>query len=304
MNEISTVSLVGLGNIGMRYDFLGGKFLGTAKSHIGAFLAIPNLKMIYGVDEAFDPKFLSSHISSSHFLLYDEFASSKLSYDLLVLATPTSTHLEIVENLVRKHRFKSVILEKPCGSNLAECKSILDLLEQKGISWQVNYFRSVLPNTQEALKKTHVMKIRPSSAIITGYGDLLNIFSHFIHLMLLFIEPDRFIFDDFESHLGQINIKSQCGFKVELHNIGGEKKEMPILSLMFDSYVLVFSENGQTIKLIHAETNKLAEAFILKSLDSYQEIATIEYLRKFACGLSDNRQSVEKVHEIIAKVNF
>lgn len=304
MNEVSTVSLVGLGNMGIGYDSFGGKLLGTAKSHLGALLAMPNLEIVYGVDIKMDSAFLNSHTLSYELLLYDKFSSSELNYDLLVLATPTSTHLNIVDSLIRKHYFRSIILEKPCGSNLAECKKILDLLEAKSISWQVNYFRSALPNTQQALQKIHDMKICPSKAIITGYGDLLNIFSHFLHLMMLFVDLDCLVVDEFDFNSDQIGIRFESGFEVELHNIGGAKKDLPILSLIFDSYHLVFSGNGQTIELVHSETKTVVDTFILQTLDRYQELATKEYLGMFARRLSGNRRSVEKVHEIISAVNF
>ena len=298
VNSMKQVAVVGLGKIEWRYDFTDGVFQETAKSHFGAVMAIPELKLKYGVDLDVSKSQEISKVSNINLLGFDSFVSQEYSYDLLILATPTNKHLEVLQELIKIHRFDSVILEKPCGDCLEDCKVILDLLEENSKKWQVNYFRSVLPHTLRALKRVRDLNLKSTKASIIGYGDFQNIFSHFIHLLLLFIEEDYHVIDACSVEHDRAKMRFSNGFEIDFHNINGPKQNLPILSILMDNHKLIFRDNGQVIELSNPSGSEVQEIFKLETFDRYQHLATLEYLERFHRGASANRLSVEMVHKI------
>lgn len=295
-----SVCVVGLGKIGLGYDLFEGKLLTTAKSHIGALSKIPDINSINGVDIDLTNLPNELRLPSIQLIEFNTFSSlNNYEYDLLVLATPTSSHYKVLNTLVEKHTFRAAIVEKPCGSNTIECKLILDLLEKKKIFWQVNYFRSALPHTLRALKVTNNMGLSTKRALINGYGDVLNIFSHFIHLAIEFASQDSLRLSDCLSLADRAIISFRSGFVLEVNNIGGPKLDLPILELDMGSHRLLFKNNGQLIELISGDDGVLANTFELQDFDNYQKYATKEHLKNLNLGISGDRRSVEKVHEIV-----
>jgi predicted dehydrogenase len=67
-------------------------------------------------------------------------------FDIISVCTDTSTHFEIVEKIsVSDNRPKVLIVEKPCGQNSRECKSIIEMCEETGIKLIVPYIRRFIP---------------------------------------------------------------------------------------------------------------------------------------------------------------
>lgn len=299
LEHLHAASVIGLGKMGLGYDLSEGKLLETSKSHIGALRKIPEIDLIYGVDLDFNNVPERSRLPSTRLIEFHAFSSLDYKYDLLVLATPTTSHYKVLQTLLEKHNFRAAIIEKPCGQNATECKLILDLLENNEIFWQVNYFRSVLPHTLLALNATQNMGLTPKRASINGYGDVLNIFSHFIHLMLGFSLSDNLLLSNCRTMGDRVVISFESGFILEVNNISGPKMDLPILDLDMDSFRLLFKNNGQRIELIDQNKAHLTNSFELQDFDNYQEYATKEHLKNLNLGISGDRRSVEKVHEIV-----
>jgi hypothetical protein len=300
VTSFRSVSVVGLGKMGLGYDLDQGELMQTAKSHIGALQRFSNFEHINGVDRDFEHIPRSPTLASIRFVNFQSFSTSyNFDYDLLVLATPTNSHYTVLQTLIEVHRFKAAIIEKPCGLNPVECRQILDLLESNEVLWQVNYFRSELPNTLKALNVTHSMGLIPKRASIYGYGDVLNIFSHFIHLAIKFSSADTLKIRDCFSLGNQVIIVFESGFILDINNIGGLKMDLPILELDMDSHRLLFKNNGQLIELVEQNEGVASNSFTVRDFYNYQEYATKEYLKNLNMGISGDRRSVEKVHEII-----
>ncbi len=302
-NSSYKVSLVGLGKMGLGYDQTNSQFAGTAKSHTGALLAIETIQTLNLVE--LDKPNLSYFRNFSIVNTYDfqTFSQSFQKYDLLIIATPTNSHLDIVTQLLNSHVFKYVIMEKPCGVSSVECNEIIKLLTAKHVLWYVNYFRSFLPNTLEAVNFMLASGEKPISAMITGYGDLLNIFSHFVHLLTLFTNELDSVKDLRLIDVNSIGLTFQTGLDVTLHNIGGIRVDSPILTIVYPSFCLEFKSNGQKIEISKNQNTNLIETFSLQNLDHYQELATREYLRRFDSGLKEQDWRVGKVHEIVSTIN-
>lgn len=296
------VSLVGLGKMGLGYDITDGQFAGTAKSHLGALMKIGTTQTLNLVELA-NPN-LSNFLHFSDIKMYDfqTFSQSFRTYDLLVVATPTNSHLDVIRQLLNRHTFKYAIIEKPCGVSSEEYDEIIKLLKTKHVLWYVNYFRSFLPNTLEAVNFMIAMGEKPISAIITGYGDLLNIFSHFIHLLTVFTNDLDAVTDSQLIDVGTVELTFQTGFVVTLHNIEGIRSDCPILTIIYPSFCLQFRSNGRIIEISKNPNGGLVENFSLPNFDRYQELATREYLRLFDAGLEEDWR-VGKVHEIVSAIN-
>ena len=102
-----------------------------------------------------------------------------LKPSLVVLSTPTNSHLECVK-ILSKYRFiKTLICEKPLSNNKNEAKKIVEICKKNKIKLFVNYFRISDPSTQ-VLKKNLLKKN------IFGYlyysRGYFNNCSHFFNL--------------------------------------------------------------------------------------------------------------------------
>jgi predicted dehydrogenase len=290
--------------MGLGYDLIDGKFIGSAKSHVGALLAIETFQTLYFVELNNHYNFQNNSFPNANKYNYQDFSHTILQYDLLILATPTHSHLGVIRQLLANHTFKSAIVEKPCGINLVECRGIVKLLETKGVLWYANYFRSFLPNTLQAICMVAGLGEKPISAIITGYDDLLNIFSHFIHLLTQFTEDFGSVVNSHLINSETAQLTFQNGFNLKLQNIKGIRKDSPILTIIYPTFYLEFKNNGQTIEVLKNKNGELLEAFSLSDFDRYQELATREYLRRFSSGLKEEYWRVGKVHEIVSAITL
>lgn len=85
--------------------------------------------------------------------------------DVAVVATPTNTHLQVVEKIcfrAKENQPKIIILEKPAGNNIHEATKIDYLTKQAGIKVFVNYGRrycSIIQKIAENIKRETIQSI-------------------------------------------------------------------------------------------------------------------------------------------------
>lgn len=297
------VALLGLGKIGMDYDLHDKKYTGTAKSHLGALCSIPGMEVTYAVDLV--PRNLSStEITVINEMTFDMFVKEPLEYDLLIVAIPTREHLSILKKVIGVHEFPNLIIEKPCGSNLSECLEILDLIKQNSILMQINYFRSALPHTIRALEYVKELNQKPISVEINGYGEILNIFSHFIHLLLLFTDSESVPLQSIASGSKYACLNFATGMNVFVKNIGGVREDLPIVSISYEDFLLDFCDNGRLITVKKRGDDLPTTVFQLDTFERCQELATLEYMRRLKLGFSENEQRILKVHELVGEIRL
>jgi hypothetical protein len=295
-----SAALVGLGNIGLLYDysFEAKSFSqNAAKSHYGAVTLLPQISLNYMVDVNRPSLRESCPSISDRYIPFKDFVSQDISYDLLILAVPTTEHMTVICELVEKHAFRFAILEKPCGNNLSDYLKIVDVLRRNTVIWEVNYFRSFLPHTLLAQQAFKEMEIPPIEAHINGYGDFLNIFSHFIHLLSTFVGFENLNFVSVERIREGLLAKSSTGFRVLFTNIGGPKTDQPILTIHSKDITLSFANNGQTIRISHTDA-KQDQNFSTDEFDRYQYLATRQYLSHFDSKITSDKSHVEIVHRV------
>ena len=97
------VSLVGLGKMGLGYDQTNSQFAGTAKSHTGALLAIETIQTLNLVELEKPNLIHSQNFSMVNTYDFQTFLRFFQTYDLLIIATPTNSHLNVVAQLLKNH---------------------------------------------------------------------------------------------------------------------------------------------------------------------------------------------------------
>lgn len=180
------VVLIGLGNIGMGYDLSSsGILLDQTMTHLKA-LSDSEFYSVFGViDSEKSKSTLAREIYSVRAVCsLDEIQLTK-EVDLLTIATPTHTHLDVLGSIPKKLIPKILMIEKPAGKNSEDCLQIAEWADSHSVLVFVNYFRRYLPKVKEARDFVSGLNLgRLLSVAIESYGSLLNIFSHFMDLGL------------------------------------------------------------------------------------------------------------------------
>ena len=105
--------------------------------------------------------------------------------DVAVLATPPQHRLSIVEQL---GSLRSVLVEKPLGTTLAEAKEFLDYCAQRGILVQVNLWRRADETLRSIASGRLLDFIGAPQAVFGVYGNgLLNNGTHLIDLIRMLL---------------------------------------------------------------------------------------------------------------------
>ncbi len=180
--------VVGCGNVGLKFEF--DPLRPKPASHVGAYLANHDTGLICAVDTNIkniggDLKLLSGvkRYGSLEKCLIEN------APDIVSVATPLQTHLEIIK-LLLKYKVPAIICEKPLAGNLADAKKIVDLLDKNKVIFLVNYQRRFLEpyvNAKRKIKEGVLGDVKQANVIYTN--GIYNNGSHAIDAL-------RFLLDD------------------------------------------------------------------------------------------------------------
>ena len=135
--------LVGLGKIGYEYD-TNTSDSSRVLSHYKALMINPNLDIAGIVEKSFDKiQRVSSKINTPIQSNFNQLRKIG-DIDLIVIATPPETHLEIIK-LALKLKPRAILLEKPVAHNLDSALQIQNLIDKTGVKVFVNYQRNYNP---------------------------------------------------------------------------------------------------------------------------------------------------------------
>jgi myo-inositol 2-dehydrogenase/D-chiro-inositol 1-dehydrogenase/scyllo-inositol 2-dehydrogenase (NAD+) len=95
-----------------------------------------------------------------------EAALDKVSFDAVVITTPTPTHLPIA-TLAAENK-KHVFLEKPMALSIAECNAILRVIEQHSVMLQLGFMRRFDPEFVAAAQRIEAGEIGQPMMIKTN----------------------------------------------------------------------------------------------------------------------------------------
>ena len=271
-----SVLLIGLGNIGIRYDIKGGGFIrGQTWSHAKAILESNDFELTSFTDESLEKLTTAHRVMDLANVKDNEIHLSDTSFDLVVVAVSTTQHANVVNSLT--YPPKLLVLEKPGGSNSIECTRISSWAFENDVHVFVNYFRRYLScSVRSRLYIGKLITGRFLSAEINAYGTLLNIHSHFIDLAF-FLTSQR-IFCDCTAKLksqtgGTLVISCEaCDATFRLGGIGSLKQDIS-LKLEFEYFEVFATQDGKRIEIVD-KVNQVSTVFEceLNEYDNYQKV--------------------------------
>lgn len=181
--------LVGLGNMGWRYDAASDGVL----THAKAIEEHPNLTLVAAVDtnqqarEAFAQRYVNVAVFSDLAA-----AAEHHRFDWIILAVPTPLHpAAFYEALELKP--KVIICEKPIAPSLLEAREMLARAKAAGVMVFINYIRPHEPQCKAMFNFIREAHWGSVEKIMVRYGKgIANNASHFIQLLVLaFGAPEK-----------------------------------------------------------------------------------------------------------------
>jgi predicted dehydrogenase len=184
-----TVAIIGLGNIGMMYDqhLSANDFV---LSHARAFHLHSGFEMVRAVDP--DPQlrdlFAKTYNFAAHSTIEDALAHTEPH--VMVVASPTHTHSQIVDKILANYRPLAILCEKPLANEGAAAQAIVDACLDKQVPLYVNFTRRADPGVREVRARLQSGQIAmPFKAIVWYSKGLLHNGSHFADLLSFWFGP-------------------------------------------------------------------------------------------------------------------
>ena len=136
--------LIGLGNVGFKYDI--NSKLNTQQSHFTSIINNKKFKNIYLLDKNKKQykqiKNFNKELSQK--IIFLDKLPLKISFNLIIIATTTSSHFKFLKKIILNKMTKNIICEKPFTENLDNSNEILRLSIKNNIRILINYHRRYL----------------------------------------------------------------------------------------------------------------------------------------------------------------
>ena len=152
--------LIGLGNIGLNYD-LGGQ---STMTHAKSLFKNKKIEFVCGIDKSnkqrklFQKKYRIPSFKSLN-------KKALLKSNFIIISAPNHTHLKYIRKIVHYKNIKTILLEKPGGSNFNDFKNIRSLCKKKGVKLYLNYQR---------LYDKNYLKIKNIFNRMTNFNGVVN----------------------------------------------------------------------------------------------------------------------------------
>ena len=173
-SSIIKTCLIGFGNVGQ------GLYLKTVtkNSHLRSIQTNDNFDLVAVVDP--DIKNTGITMPEVRFTKTIEEVQN-LYVDLAVIACPTSTHLETCSQLVKYLKPSAILIEKPVGLTLMECKEIMKYLQEIPtvvVNYQRNYNQNILQQVADTISFGY------SKGVVYYSNGAINNASHGLALLI------------------------------------------------------------------------------------------------------------------------
>lgn len=186
-----TVFIVGLGQIGMDYDF-DDPSADVFATHAKAFAAHPDFELVGGSDPNADSchRFAERFGAWSGRNLADGLQATRP--DVVIIAAPTQFHAVSVQAALEHASPKLILCEKPLAYELAEAQAMVAACNARNCLLYVNYLRRVEPGALEIKRRLQDGRIATPLKGLCWYSKgLLHNGSHFSNLLELWLGPIR-----------------------------------------------------------------------------------------------------------------
>ena len=186
-----TVAIVGLGKIGMLYD----RHLAQSEfvlSHARALHLHGDFHLVGAVDP-------NPVLRDDFRRIYGAPAYENLSQmmaqvlpDVVVVASPTSTHEDVIDQVLAQYSPKAFLCEKPLAYEGVVGQRMVEACALARVPLYVNYIRRADPGVQEVKARISSGRIAPPFKAVVWYSKgLLHNGSHFADLLCYWFGPIR-----------------------------------------------------------------------------------------------------------------
>jgi predicted dehydrogenase len=182
------VALIGTGNIGLLFD-TNKSNPNTAYSHIKSIYLNKNLNLKYVVDiDTKYKKLIKDFFPNVKFYTNYKKLTYKTDIDILTIATPTSTHFNILNSFQDNQNIKIFFIEKPLFQLKSQYKILSKNITNKIIINYPRRFDKAIKNIKKNIKDTEVEKV-----VINYCKGLKNNGSHLIDMINLIFDKPKII---------------------------------------------------------------------------------------------------------------
>lgn len=300
--------VVGLGGISLEYDlqYTLSK-IGNRESHIKSILDDDSFLLLAGVDlNSVSRQNLTRYFGIPAYPTLKSIPSDILSKtDAFIVATPTSTHFQIINEIAGVKVDPWILCEKPMGDSLSAALKISDVLDTDKIL--VNYTRRFSNDIKWCEKKFKSFLYGENRNVtqITCevFGGSLRTGSHFIDLLNSWF-PNNFSEIEFE----KLYSKPDHAFKILMKFDSQQVLYMDVNPNSDESYgILRVEDGGQSISYIRdqlivrqnsKEKKYQVQASQSQTLEAFKTLITTEgTLNK------SNYENAVKVHRILDSIS-
>lgn len=179
--------IIGLGQIGMDYDFDLTDEL-AVYTHARAIALHPGFRLVGAVDTSCRQRTRFEQCYGAPAFYQVEAALRHLEPDVVVIATPTASHASILAKVCDNYRPKLVLCEKPLAYDLDEARGMVQRCEKAGIELLVNYMRRTDPGVVEIKRRLDRGEISTPIKATAWYSKgIMNNGSHLLNLLELWL---------------------------------------------------------------------------------------------------------------------
>ncbi len=156
MNKSFGVALLGAGRMGME--------------HARTLLALPEARVLAVADPNLEAAEVACALLRAEKIYAEPLeAIQHPAVEAVVIATPTDTHARYIEAAVLSS--KAIFCEKPVAKDLAETRRVMQLVEERGVPFQIGFQRRYDPPYLEAKRWIEAGEIGPVEQFISVMRD-------------------------------------------------------------------------------------------------------------------------------------
>lgn len=185
-----SAAVIGLGKVGMALQTRGEEE-NTSLTHCQAIHRHSTLKLVAGVDlnserrDEFENRFREPSYGSVQEM------KEAVRPDIAVIASPTSTHAEVLSELFASHQPSLVLMEKPTSFSESDDSAIRELAEQFDGKILVNFIRRTDESFADVAALLQKNFRLPVDGVCWYSSGLFNSASHFLDLLFGWFGPLR-----------------------------------------------------------------------------------------------------------------
>lgn len=181
-NRQYLAAVVGLGNIGMGYDYSCSNDA-LIMTHSSAYSIHPGYDFIGAVDPCSEKRALFQKKYNAQAYASIEEMCSTVVPEVFSIAVPTEMHHEIFCKILN-YQPKAILCEKPISDSIDKAIEMRELATQNNIVFLVNYMRRFEPGVQIMLDKLKNNVLGKINKVIVKYSNgFLNCATHFLDLI-------------------------------------------------------------------------------------------------------------------------